>query len=36
MASSLAGMADALGDTPDAVRYGAEAEKLFAALGVPA
>lgn len=35
-AYALAGMADALGDTADAVQYRAEAEKLFAALGVPA
>ncbi|WNI33213.1 BTAD domain-containing putative transcriptional regulator [Streptomyces sp. ITFR-6] len=35
-AYALSGMADALGDTPDAVQYRAEAEKLFAALGVPA
>ncbi|WP_311316999.1 MULTISPECIES: BTAD domain-containing putative transcriptional regulator [unclassified Streptomyces] len=33
-AYALAGMADALGDTPDAVRYRAEAEKLFGEMGV--
>ncbi|MEU8701472.1 BTAD domain-containing putative transcriptional regulator [Streptomyces sp. NPDC048680] len=33
-AYALAGMADALGDTPDAVRYRAEAEKLFTEMGV--
>lgn len=35
-AYALAGMADALGDTPDAARYRAEAEQLFAEMGVPA
>ncbi|GGV95200.1 SARP family transcriptional regulator [Streptomyces gelaticus] len=35
-AYALAGMADALGDTPDATRYRAEAEQLFTDMGVPA
>ncbi|MET9663228.1 AfsR family transcriptional regulator, partial [Streptomyces sp. NPDC006510] len=35
-AYALAGMADALGDTPDAARYRAQAEDLFAEMGVPA
>jgi DNA-binding SARP family transcriptional activator len=35
-AYALAGMADALGDTPDAARYRVEAEELFAGMGVPA
>lgn len=35
-AYALAGMADALGETPDAARYRAEAEELFAGMGVPA
>ncbi|WP_406739747.1 BTAD domain-containing putative transcriptional regulator [Streptomyces atratus] len=35
-AYALAGMADALGNTPDATRYRAEAEQLFTDMGVPA
>lgn len=35
-AYALTGMADALGDTPDAARHRAEAEELFAEMGVPA
>ncbi|MFD7498222.1 BTAD domain-containing putative transcriptional regulator [Streptomyces sp. NPDC059832] len=35
-AYALAGMADVLGDTPDAARYRAEAEQLFTEMGVPA
>ncbi|MFG2599116.1 BTAD domain-containing putative transcriptional regulator [Streptomyces sp. NPDC048462] len=35
-AYARAGVADALGDTPDAVRYRVEAERLFATMGVPA
>ncbi|WP_326596546.1 AfsR/SARP family transcriptional regulator [Streptomyces brevispora] len=34
-AYALAGMADALGDTPDAVRHRVAAEELFAGMGVP-
>ncbi|WSN60728.1 AfsR family transcriptional regulator [Streptomyces sp. NBC_01005] len=34
-AYALVGMADALGDTPEAARYRAEAEQLFDGMGVP-